>query len=305
MAEITAGMVRELREKTDAPMMECKKALTEAGGDLEKAEEILRIKLGNKASKAAGRIAAEGVVAAYVANDGKLGAILEVNCETDFVAKNDEFLAFARTVAELVAKQNPQSVDALSQLALDGSTVEERRKALVGKLGENVSLRRFKRHEAKGKLSTYIHGGARIGVMVDVDGGDETLAKDIAMHIAASKPLALSPDDVPAEEVEKERTIAAAKAAESGKPANIVEKMVEGSVQKYLKEVALLGQTFVKNDKQTIADLLKSNKASIAAFTLYVVGQGIEKRKDDFAAEVMAQVGQAGGKADDPKAQPA
>jgi elongation factor Ts len=305
MAEITASMVRELREKTDAPMMECKKALTEAGGDLAKAEEILRIKLGNKASKAAGRIAAEGVVGAYVAQDGQLGSIVEINCETDFVAKNDEFLAFARNIAELVAKENPADVEALARLALEGSTVDERRKALVGKIGENVSLRRFSRHEAKGKLATYIHGGSKIGVLVDVVGGDETLAKDIAMHIAASKPLALSPDDVPAAEVEKERTIAAAKAAESGKPANIVEKMVEGSVQKYLKEVALLGQPFVKNDKQTIADLLKSNKASIAAFTLYVVGQGIEKRKDDFAAEVMAQVGQAGGKGDDKGAQAA
>src|SRR5688572_33154924 len=296
MAEITAGMVRELREKTDAPMMECKKALTEAGGDLAKAEEILRIKLGSKASKAAGRITAEGVVAAYVAADGKLGAIIEVNCETDFVAKNDEFLAFARNVAELVARHNPADVTALAALALDGGTVEERRTGLVGKIGENVSLRRFKRHEAQGRLATYIHGGAKIGVVVDVVGGDETLAKDLAMHVAASKPKALSPGEVPAEEVQRERTIAAAKAAESGKPANIVEKMVEGSVQKFLKEVTLLGQPFVKNDKQTVGDLLKSHKASVAAFTLYVVGEGIEKRKDDFAAEVMAQVGQAGGK---------
>jgi elongation factor Ts len=292
MAEITAGMVRELREKTDAPMMECKKALTEAGGDLEKAEEILRIKLGNKASKAAGRVAAEGVVASYVAADAKLGAIVEVNCETDFVAKNEEFLGFARGVAELVATRNPADVDALAQLQLDGSTVEERRKHLVGKIGENMSLRRFERHEAQGRLASYIHGGSKIGVLVDVVGGDDALAKDLAMHIAASKPRALSPADVPAQEVEKERTIAAAKAAESGKPANIVEKMVEGSVQKFLKEVTLLGQPFVKNDKQTIADLLKSNKASVAAFTLYVVGEGIEKRKEDFAAEVMAQVGQ-------------
>ena len=304
MAEITAGMVRELREKTDAPMMECKKALTEAGGDLEKAEEILRVKLGNKASKAAGRVAAEGVVAAYVAGDGKLGALVEVNCETDFVAKNEEFLAFTRSLAELVAKQNPANVDAVAQLPLDGSTVDERRKHLIGKIGENMSVRRFERHEAKGRLQTYIHGGAKIGVMVDVIGGDEALAKDLAMHIAASKPVALSPNDVPAEDVKKERDIAAAKAAESGKPANIVEKMVEGSVQKYLKEVTLLSQPFVKNDKQTIADLLKSSSASVAAFTLYVVGQGIEKRKDDFAAEVMAQVGQAGGKPQEKSAQP-
>jgi elongation factor Ts len=304
MAEITAGMVRELREKTDAPMMECKRALTEAAGDLAKAEEILRVKLGNKASKAAGRIAAEGVVASFVAGDGKLGAIIEVNCETDFVAKNEEFLAFTKKLAALIAKENPADVVALSQLALDGSSVEEQRKHLVGKIGENMSLRRFRRHEAKGRLATYIHGGSRIGVMVDVVGSDETLAKDIAMHIAASRPLALSRDEVAPEVVKKERDIAVAKAAESGKPANIVEKMVEGSVQKFLKEVTLLGQPFVKNDKQTIEELLKSKQASVAAFTLYVVGEGIEKRKDDFAAEVMAQVGQAGGKADEKSPQP-
>ena len=299
MAEITAAMVRELREKTDAPMMECKKALTEAGGDSAKAEEILRIKLGNKATKAAGRIAAEGVVSTYVADDGKLGAIIEVNCETDFVAKNEEFLAFARAVAELVAKRDPADVAALSTLPLDGTTVEERRKHLVGKIGENMSVRRFTRMPAQGRLVTYIHGGAKIGVMADVVGGDETLAKDIAMHIAANKPVALSREEVPEDVVKKERDIAAAKAAESGKAANIVEKMVEGAVQKFLKEVTLLGQPFVKNDKQTVADLLKSKSASVAAFTLYVVGQGIEKRKDDFAAEVMAQV-QASEKTDQP-----
>lgn len=304
MADITAGMVRELREKTDAPMMECKKALTEAAGDMAKAEEILRVKLGNKASKAAGRVAAEGVVAAYVAPDAALGAIVEVNCETDFVAKNDEFLTFAKRLAELVAKDNPADVAALSQLTLDGSSVEERRKTLVGKIGENLSLRRFRRHQASGKLATYIHGGSKIGVMVDLVGGDETLAKDIAMHIAASKPLALTRDEVAPEIVQKERDIAVAKAAESGKPANIVEKMVEGSVQKFLKEVTLLAQPFVKNDKQTVEDLLKSSKASVAAFTLYVVGEGIDKRKDDFAAEVMSQVGQAGGRSDEKSAQP-
>lgn len=296
MAEITAAMVRELREKTDAPMMECKKALTEAAGDLAKAEEILRVKLGNKATKAAGRVTAEGVVAAHLAQDGKLGAIVEVNCETDFVAKNDEFLAFVGALAKLVAEQAPGDVAALSQLDLAGAPVEERRKALVGKIGENLSVRRFRRYEAKGRLASYVHGGAKIGVVVDVVGGEETLGKDIAMHIAASKPVALSQDEVAPELVQKERDIAAAKAAESGKPANIVEKMVEGSVQKFLKEVTLLGQPFVKNDKQTIAELLKSKTASVAAFTLYVVGEGLEKRKDDFAAEVMAQVGQAGGK---------
>jgi elongation factor Ts len=302
MADITAAMVRELREKTDAPMMECKKALIEAAGDSGRAEEILRIKLGNKASKAAGRVAAEGVVATHIAGDGKLGAIVEVNCETDFVAKNEEFLAFARGLAQLVAENDPADVNALSQLALDGSSVEERRKTLVGKIGENVSVRRFKRHQAKGALASYVHGGAKIGVIVDVVGGDETLAKDIAMHIAASKPVALSRDQVAADVIQKERDIASEKAAESGKPANIVEKMVEGAVQKFLKDVTLLGQPFVKNDKQTVADLLKAKNASVAAFTLYVVGEGIEKRRDDFAAEVMAQVGQAGGKSSNKEA---
>jgi elongation factor Ts len=297
MAEITAGMVRELREKTDAPMMECKKALTEAGGDLSKAEEILRIKLGNKASKAAGRVAAEGVVAVHIAADAKAGAIVEVNSETDFVAKNDEFRAFADAVARLVAERNPADVDALSQLPLDGSSVEERRKHLVGKIGENMSVRRFRRFDAQGRLTSYIHGGSKIGVLVDVVGGDEALAKDIAMHIAAAKPKGLSDKDVSAEEIQKERTIAAAKAAESGKPANIVEKMVEGAVAKFLKEVTLLGQPFVKNDKQTIEALLKSKNATVAGFALYVVGEGIEKKKDDFAAEVAAQVGQAAGRA--------
>ena len=297
MAEITAGMVREMREKTDAPMMECKKALTEAEGDLAKAEEILRVKLGNKASKAAGRVAAEGIVAIHVAEGGKVGAIVEVNSETDFVAKNDEFRAFADALAKRVAEQNPADVAALSQLSVDGSPVEERRKALVGKIGENMTIRRFRRFDAKGRLASYVHGGSKIGVLVDVVGGDESLAKDIAMHIAASKPRGLSEKDVSAEEVKKERAIAAAKAAESGKPANIVEKMVEGSVAKFLKEVTLLGQPFVKNDKQTIDALLKSKGASVEGFALYIVGEGIEKKKDDFAAEVAAQIGQAGGKA--------
>ena len=294
MAEITAGMVKALRDKTDAPMMECKKALAEAGGDLGKAEEILRIKLGNRATKAAGRVAAEGVVAAHVSADGKTGALVEVNCETDFVAKNEEFIALAGAVAELVAGRNPADVAALSQLPLKGQSVEETRKALAGKIGENLSIRRFSRLTAKGKLAVYIHGGAKIGSLVDVAGGDEALAKDLAMHIAASKPLALAGSGVPPELVEKERAIAAAKAAESGKPANIVEKMVEGSVQKFLKEVTLLGQPFVKNDKQTVEQLLKSKAATVAGFALYVVGEGIEKRKDDFVSEVMAQVGQAG-----------
>jgi elongation factor Ts len=294
MAEITAGMVRELRDKTDAPMMECKKALTEAAGDLGRAEEILRIKLGNKASKASARVAAEGVVAVHVAADGKLGAIIEVNCETDFVAKNEDFLGFAQKAAALVAASNPPDVAGLSALPLDGKTVEAVRTALVGKIGENVSLRRFARVAAAGRLATYIHGGAKVGVLIDVAGGDEALARDIAMHIAAIKPVALSKTEIPAELIKRERDIAAAKAAESGKPANIVEKMVEGSVQKFLKEVTLLGQPFVKDDKQTVEQLLKSKGAQVHAFRLYVVGEGIEKRKEDFVAEVMAQAQQAG-----------
>ncbi len=296
MAEISAGMVRELRDKTDAPMMECKKALAEASGDMTKAEEILRIKLGNKASKAANRIAAEGIVATYVSADGKLGAIIEVNCETDFVAKNEDFLAFAKKITELTAVKDPRDAAMLSTLPLNGITVETVRKALVGKIGENISLRRFKRIEAIGRLVSYVHGGAKIGVLIDVTGGDEALAKDIAMHVAAIKPIALSKEQIPVDIVERERTIAQAKAAESGKPANIIEKMVEGTVQKFLKEMTLLGQPFVKDDKLTIEQLLKSRNARVNAFTLYVVGEGIEKRKDDFVAEVMAQAGQAKGK---------
>jgi elongation factor Ts len=294
MAEISAGMVKALREKTDAPMMECKKALAEAAGDMGKAEEILRVKLGNRATKAAGRVAAEGVVAAHVSPDGKVGSLIEVNCETDFVAKNGEFLALAASLAELVAARNPKDVDALSQLQLKGQTVEDTRKALAGKIGENLAIRRFTHMPAKGRLAVYIHGGARIGALVDLIGGDEVLAKDLAMHVAASKPTALDGTGVPSELVEKERAIAKAKAAESGKPANIVEKMVEGSVQKFLKEVTLLGQPFVKNDKQTVEQLLKAKGATVSGFVLYVVGEGIEKRKDDFVSEVMAQVGQAG-----------
>jgi len=293
MVEITASMVRDLREKTDAPMMECKKALTEANGDPSKAEEILRVKLGNKASKAAGRVAAEGVVGLYSGGDGKLAGIVELNCETDFVAKNEDFLAFAADLASLVAKSNPADTAALAALPLGGTTVEETRKRLVGKIGENLSIRRFARIEAKGRVAHYIHGGAKIGVLVDVSGGDEQLARDIAMHIAASKPVSMSRDEVPPELIKKERDIAAAKAAESGKPANIVEKMVEGSVQKYLKEITLMGQLFVKDDKQTIESLLKSRQAFISRFVLFVVGEGIEKKTTDFAAEVLAQANQA------------
>jgi elongation factor Ts len=253
-----------------------------------RAEEILRVKLGNKATKAAGRIAAEGVVGVHVSPDGKLAAIIEINCETDFVAKNDDFLAFSRDCAALVATKAPADVAALSQLALGASTVEATRTELVGRIGENLSLRRFVRIEAKGRVATYIHGGSKIGVVVDVVGGDDALAKDIAMHIAATKPVSLGRDEVPAELIEKERSIAAQKAAESGKPAEIVAKMVEGSVQKYLKEVTLLGQPFVKDDKQTIEQLLKSKGATVSRFVLFVVGEGIEKKQVDFAAEVAA-----------------
>jgi elongation factor Ts len=294
MAEITAGMVKELRDKTDAPMMECKKALSEAGGDLGKAEEILRVKLGNKASKAAARVAAEGIVAIHVSTDGKLGAIVELNSETDFVAKNADFIAFGAALAELVARTNPADVNALGAAPhAGGGTMEEARRALVGRIGENISIRRFARVEAKGRLAQYIHGGARIGVLVDYAGGDEQLGRDLAMQIAATRPVALSSADVPAELVQKERDIAKAKAAESGKPANIVEKMVEGSVQKYLKEITLLGQPFVKDDKQTVEALLKSKGASVSRFILYVVGEGIEKKSSDFAAEVRAQADMA------------
>ena len=293
MAEITASMVKELREKTDAPMMECKKALTEAAGDLAKAEEILRVKLGSKASKAASRVTAEGIVATYLSADGKLAAMAEVNCETDFVAKNDDFLAFAASVAELVAKRNPADVEAISALELGGQTVEQVRTALVGKIGENITVRRFVRIDAKGAVASYIHAGAKIGVLVDLVGGDESLGKDLAMHIAAAKPKALAAAEVPAELIDTERRIAVEKAREAGKPEAMLEKIAEGTVQKFLKEVTLLGQPFVKDDKLTIEALLKSRNASVASFTLYVVGEGIEKKVSDFAAEVAAQAAAA------------
>jgi elongation factor Ts len=290
MAAITAAMVGELRAKTDAPMMECKKALTEAEGDPVKAEEILRVKLGTKASKASSRITAEGVVATHIA-DG-VGALVEVNCETDFVTKNDEFLALAAACAKLIAEHNPADVAALLALPLNGKTVEEQRAALIGRIGENMSVRRFQRFETTGKLVSYLHG-TRIGVVVDFTGADEQVGKDVAMHIAAMKPVSLSSDQVPADLIEKERTVASLKAAESGKPAEIVSKMVEGSVQKFLKEVSLLNQTFVKNDKQTVEQMLKATNTSVKSFTMYVVGEGIEKKQDDFAAEVAAQVAAA------------
>lgn len=296
MAAITAGMVKELREKTDAPMMECKKALAEADGDMAKAEEILRVKLGTKASKAASRVTAEGVVA--IAIDGGFGSILEVNCETDFVAKNDDFLKLAADCAALVISANPADVAALSALPLGEGTVESTRSALVGKIGENMSLRRFVRIEAKGQLYSYIHGGAKIGVLVDLVGGDEQLGKDLAMHIAAGKPKALDASGVDAELIDAERRVAIEKAREAGKPEAMIEKIAEGSVQKFLKEVTLLGQVFVKAEdgKQTIEQLLKAKKASVSGFTLFIVGEGIEKKVTDFAAEVAAQAAAAAQK---------
>jgi elongation factor Ts len=290
MAVITAAMVGELRAKTDAPMMECKKALTEAAGDPVRAEEILRVKLGSKASKAASRITAEGVVVSYIS--GGVGALVEVNCETDFVTKNDEFLALAKACAKLVVEKNPADIAALSALPLNGKTVEEQRTALVGRIGENMSIRRFKRFETTAKLTSYLHG-TRIGVMVDFDGKDEQVGRDVAMHVAAMKPVSLSADQVPADLIARERSVASLKAAESGKPAEIVTKMVEGSVQKFLKEVSLLNQTFVKNDKQTVEQMLKAANTTVKSFTMYVVGEGLEKKQDDFAAEVAAQVAAA------------
>ena len=295
MPAITASMVGELRARTDAPMMECKKALTEADGDLARAEEILRVKLGNKAGKAASRVTAEGVVAASV--DGSTGAMVEVNCETDFVSKNDSFLAFSAACARLVATEAPADVAALSALALSqdgfGPTVEDVRKGLIGKIGENMTIRRFARYAGGGKLASYLHG-TRIGVIVEFS-GDEVAAKDVAMHVAAMKPVALTSAQVSNELVERERRVAAEKAAESGKSADIVAKMVEGSVQKFLKEVSLFNQPFVKNDKQTVEQMLKEKSTQVSGFTLYVVGEGIEKRSDDFAAEVAAQVAAAKG----------
>ena len=289
---ITAAMVGELRAKTDAPMMECKKALTEADGNMEKAEEILRVKLGNKAGKAATRVTAEGIVASFI--EGKQGALIEVNCETDFVTKNESFLALCNTAAELVAKHNPASVEAMGALPCEidgfGPTLEDTRKGLIGKIGENMSFRRFKRVDGT-SVTSYLHSG-RIGVLVEFEGA-ESAARDVAMHIAAMKPVALSSADVPAALIAKERSVAEAKAAESGKPAEIVTKMVEGSIAKYLKEVSLMDQAFVKNDKQTIAQMLKENATTVSAFTMYIVGEGIEKKVDDFAAEVAAQVAAA------------
>jgi elongation factor Ts len=291
MAEISAGLVKELRELTGLGMMECKRALSESGGDIKKAEELLRIKSGAKASKAASRIAAEGIVGAWLAADGKVGALVELNCETDFVAKNDDFVAFGQSLAEIVATRNPKDVQELSSLDLMGAKIEETRQKLVQKIGENISIRRVRRMQAAGKVALYLHG-AKIGVLVDYEGPDE-VGKDLAMHIAFAKPAHLSKSEVPAEMVDRERAIQLARAKESGKPAEIAAKMVEGSVNKFLAEITLLGQPFIKDDKQTIEKMLAAKKAKIHSYAFFVVGEGLEKRADDFAAEVMAQAGKA------------
>ena len=291
MAEISAGMVKELRELTGLGMMECKKALAESNGDLKKAEELLRIKSGAKASKAAARIAAEGVIGAWLAADGKVGALVELNSETDFVAKNDDFVAFAKTLAELVATRNPANVEELSSIDTTGGKVEAKRQALVQKIGENISIRRFKRLQAKGKLALYLHG-TKIGVLVDYEGPEET-GKDLAMHIAFAKPQHMTKAEVPADIVSRERDIQMARAKESGKPAEIAAKMVEGAVNKFLGEITLMGQPFVKDDKQTVEKMLGAKKAKVNGYAFFVVGEGIEKKSTDFAAEVMAQAGKA------------
>lgn len=288
MAEITAKMVADLRAATGLGMMECKKALVETEGDVKAAEELLRIKSGAKASKLAGRTAAEGVVAQFISADGKVGALVEVNCETDFVGKDEGFVAFAKAVAQAVVTGNPADVEALAAVATaEGPTVEEARKALIAKLGENMSVRRFVRYETAGKVVAYLHG-AKIGVLVDLAGGEEQVGKDVAMHIAASKPICVSKEQVPAENLETERRIYTEQAAQSGKPADIVAKMVEGRINKYLAEVTLLGQQFVKNPDITVEKLLKDNQAAVNAFTMFVVGEGIEKKVEDYAAEVAA-----------------
>lgn len=287
MAEITASMVKELRERTDAPMMDCKKALTEAEGDMTRAEEILRVRFGNKASKAAGRVAAEGTVGVSIAADGKSGAMIEVNSETDFCAKNEDFLAFTRELAGIVAANNVADITTVGALAMRGATVEETRAQLVGKIGENITPRRFVKINAAGKLSSYVHG-SKIGVLVDLVGGDDALAKDIAMHIAAAKPKSLDASGISQDLIDAERRVAIEKAKEAGKPDTMLEKIADGTVQKFLKEVTLLSQVFVKDDKFTIESLLKSKGASVASFTMYTVGEGIEKALVDYAAEVAA-----------------
>lgn len=288
MAEIIAGMVRDLREATGLGMMDCKKALVETNGDFKAAEELLRIKSGVKASKAASRVAAEGLVSAFISADSKVGALVEVNCETDFMAKNDHFVAFANNVAQAVAQNNPGDLEALSSAVFsNGESVEDARKSLIMKLGENVSVRRFMRYDTTGKVVSYLHG-SKIGVLLDISGGDDVLAKDLAMHIAASKPICVSKDQVPQELLDTERKVYTAQAAESGKPANIIEKMVDGRIAKYLAEVTLLGQPFVKDPDTLVEKLLSQRGAKVNAFQVFVVGEGIEKVVVDYAAEVAA-----------------
>ena len=293
MADVTAATVRELREITGLGMMECKKALVETSGDLKAAEDLLRIKSGAKANKAAGRVAAEGVIGAHLSADGKTAALVEVNCETDFVAKNTDFLEFAAMLAQLVAKHNPADVAALSALGLESGTVEAKRQALVQKIGENLSIRRFHRVQTAAKLAQYLHG-VKIGVLVEFEGEDE-VGKDLAMHIAFAKPQFLSRDEVAPEALAREREVLAARARESGKPANIAEKMVEGGLNKFLGEITLLGQAFVKDDKLTVEKMLAARHAKLLSYKFFVVGEGIEKKSSDFAAEVAAQAKAAAG----------
>ena len=287
MAEITASMVKDLRDRTDAPMMDCKKALTEADGDSARAEEILRVRFGNKASKAAGRLAAEGIVIAFVAKDGKTGTLLEVNSETDFCAKNEDFLKYAHDLVNAINEKNPTNIEALANLTMSSGNAEEVRAQLVGKIGENITPRRFIRYQTTGQIVSYVHSG-RIGVLLDLQGGDDALGKDLAMHIAANKPKALNASGIDAQLIEVEKRVAIEKAKEAGKPEAMLEKIAEGTVQKFLKEVTLLNQPFVKDDKVTIEQLLKANNATINAFSIYSVGEGIEKAVVDYAAEVAA-----------------
>ena len=287
MAEITASMVKDLRDRTDAPMMDCKKALTEADGDSARAEEILRVRFGNKASKAAGRLAAEGIVIAFVAKDGKTGTLLEVNSETDFCAKNEDFLKYAHDLVSAINEKNPANIEALTNLTMSSGNAEEVRAQLVGKIGENITPRRFIRYQTTGQIVSYVHSG-RIGVLLDLQGGDDGLGKDLAMHIAANKPKALNASGIDAQLIEVEKRVAIEKAKEAGKPEAMLEKIAEGTVQKFLKEVTLLNQPFVKDDKVTIEQLLKANNATINAFSIYSVGEGIEKAVVDYAAEVAA-----------------
>ena len=287
MAEITASMVKDLRDRTDAPMMDCKKALTEADGDSARAEEILRVRFGNKARKAAGRLAAEGIVIAFVAKDGKTGTLLEVNSETDFCAKNEDFLKYAHDLVSAINEKNPTNIEALANLTMSSGNAEEVRAQLVGKIGENITPRRFIRYQTTGQIVSYVHSG-RIGVLLDLQGGDDALGKDLAMHIAANKPKALNASGIDAQLIEVEKRVAIEKAKEAGKPEAMLEKIAEGTVQKFLKEVTLLNQPFVKDDKVTIEQLLKANNATINAFSIYSVGEGIEKAVVDYAAEVAA-----------------